>query len=171
MERLFNLDPQLLADAALLAVNVFVLFLVASYLLFDPVKDLLAKRQAKVREDQDTAEKNKKDAIALKAEYDEKLKNIDKEAEMILSEARKKALKTEEKIVAEAKEEAARIIERANNEVELEKKRVADDMKQEMIAIASLMAGKVVAGAIDTTVHDTLIDETIKEMGDDTWLS
>ena len=78
---------------------------------------------------------------------------------------------TAEGIVDEAKMEAARIIEHAKKEAELEKKRVADDMKKEMVAIASCLAGKVVAASIDTTVQDSLIDETIKEMGDKTWLS
>ena len=89
----------------------------------------------------------------------------------VLSDARKKAMKNEAKIVEEAKMEAARIIEHAKKEAELEKKRVADDMKKEMVAIASCLAGKVVAASIDTTVQDSLIDETIKEMGDKTWLS
>ena len=80
-------------------------------------------------------------------------------------------MKQEAKIVAEAKEEAAKIIERANNEIELEKKRALDDMKQEMITIASMMAGKVVAASIDTNIQDSLIDETLKEMGEQTWLS
>ena len=62
-------------------------------------------------------------------------------------------------------------MERANAEAELEKKRVVDEVKQEMVAIASLMAGKVVAGNIDTTMQDSLIDETLKEIGDSTWLS
>ena len=104
-------------------------------------------------------------------EYEQKLKEVDKEAQEILSEARKKAMKNEAKIIAEAKEEAARIIERANVEIELEKKRALDDMKQEMISIASMMAGKVVAASIDTSVQDSLIDETLKEMGEQTWLS
>ena len=47
MERLFDLDLQLLADAALMIIAVFVLFLVASYFLFNPVRELLAKRQEK----------------------------------------------------------------------------------------------------------------------------
>ena len=44
-------------------------------------------------------------------------------------------------------------------------------MKQEMISIASLMAGKVVAASIDTNIQNSLIDETLKEMGESTWLS
>ena len=46
-----------------------------------------------------------------------------------------------------------------------------DDMKQEMIQIASMMAAKVVAANIDTKVQDKLVEETLKEMGESTWLS
>ena len=51
------------------------------------------------------------------------------------------------------------------------KEMFTDDIKKEMISIASLMAGKVVSASIDTTVQNQLIDETLKEMGDKTWLS
>ena len=44
MERLFNLDPQLLFDAVILAISVFVMFTFLSYLLFNPVRDMLKKR-------------------------------------------------------------------------------------------------------------------------------
>ena len=103
--------------------------------------------------------------------YETKLREINKEAEEILGEARRKALANENKIVSEAKEEAARIIERAGVEAELERNKAADEVKREMVVLASLMAGKVVNAAIDTTVQDTLIEETLKEMGESTWLS
>lgn len=171
MDRLFDLDIQLLHDTVLLAISVFVLFLVMSYNLFNPARKLLKGRQDKIRDDIDTARADKEDAAKLKAEYEEKLKNIEKEAEVIMSEARQKALKNENRIVDEAKEEAARVIRRANEEAELEKRRVMDDVKQEMIAVASMMAGKVVAASIDTTVQDALVEETLREMGDTTWQS
>ena len=44
-------------------------------------------------------------------------------------------------------------------------------LMKEMIALASMMAGKVVSASIDTTVQESLIDETLKEMGESTWLS
>ena len=81
----------------------------------------------------------------------------------------KKAKQNEVKIVAEAKEEAARIISRANAEVDLEKKRALDDMKQEMITIASMMAEKVVGDSIDADVQDKLFEDTLQEMGEHTW--
>ncbi len=171
MDRLFTLDAQFLFDCVVLALSMLVLFTALSYLLFNPVRDMLEKRKQRVIDDQETAKREKAQALAFKQEYDLKLKQVDKEAEAILSEARKKAKQNEMKIVAEAKEEAARIIARANAELELEKKRALDDMKQEMIEVAAMMAEKVVAASIDTNVQESLIDETLKEMGEGTWLS
>ena len=88
-----------------------------------------------------------------------------------MSAARQKALKNEARILEEAKEEAARIIARANAQIELEKKKAADDMKREMIVIASMMAQKAVAAKIDLTLQDTLVEQTLKEIGEDTWQS
>ena len=171
MDRLFTLDAQFLFDTVVMALSMLVMFGLLSYFLFNPVRDMLEKRKQRVAEDCEAAKQEKADAVAFKEEYDQKLKQVDKEAEAILSAARKKAMQNEAKIIAEAKEEAARIIARANAEIELEKKRALDDMKQEMITIASMMAEKVVAASIDTNVQESLIDETLKEMGEGTWLS
>ena len=171
MERLFDLDMQLVHDTILLAIAVFFLFLAMSYLLFNPVRKMLEDRKLKIRTELDDAAADKESAAALKAQYEDKLKNIDKEAEAILSEARQKALHNEAKIVEEAKAEAARIIARAGEEALLEKKRVVDEMKQEMIAVAAAMAQKVISANIDISIQNQLVDETIKEMGDSTWLS
>ena len=169
--RLFGLDAQLLMDACITAVAVFVLFLFLSKLLFNPARELLQKRQSKITEDLETAEKAKEDSIQIKKEYEDKLKEVHKEAEGILSDTRKKALLQEKEIVEEAKEEAHRIRVRADKDIELEKNKVKDEVKQEMIAIASAMAGKIVATSISEQQQDALIDETLKEMGDSTWQS
>lgn len=171
MEKLFGLDLQLGHDTILMMLAVLFLFTMMSYLLFNPARKMLQDRQERIKNDIDTAKKDRTDAVALKEEYDAKLKGVEKEAEEILSEARQKALKNEARIIDEAKEEAARIIKRANEEALLEKKRVMDEAKQEMISIASMMAGKVVSASIDTTVQDALVEETLKEIGENTWQS
>ena len=171
MERLFTLDAQLLFDAIVMALSMLLLFTVLSYLLFNPVRDMLEKRKQRIVDDREEAKREKTEAIAYKEEYDKKLKEVDKEVQEILGEARKKAMKNENKIIAEAKAEAARIMERANAEIELEKKHALDDMKQEMVAIATMMAQKVVAASLDAKVQESLIEETLKEMGEQTWQS
>lgn len=171
MERLFGLDAQLLFELVLTAIAVLVLFAALSYILFNPVRDMLKKRQQMVQETKETADKEKSDAILLKAEYEQKLKNAEEEAEEILRQARKRALKNERDILDEAKEEAARIIANAGVQAELEKKKAMDDLKQEVVSIAAMMAGKAVAASMDEDTQNRLIEDTLKEMGDDTWRS
>ncbi len=171
MDRLIGFDPQLLADAVIMGINIFILFFALSYLLFNPVRDVLEKRRKKIAGELEQAAGDQASAAALKAEYEAKIKNVNKEAEDILEAARRKAKARETEMIDEAKAEAARIIQRAYREVELEKKKAVDDMKQEIVNIASLMAEKVVGTTINMKIQDALIEETLKEMGESTWQS
>ena len=168
---IFGLDPQLLVDSAITILAMFFVFLLLSYLLFNPARNLMERRQEGIREQMETAAREKQDAIQFKAEYDEKIKNVQKETDEILSEARKKALKKESVMLEEAREEAAQIVARANREVELEKSKVKDEMKQEIINVATAMAGKIVASSLDESKQSQLLADTLEEMGDETWLS
>ena len=168
---IFGLDPQLLVDSAITILAMFFVFLLLSYLLFNPARNLMEKRQEGIREQMETAAHEKQDAIQFKADYDEKIKNVQKETDEILSEARKKALKKESVMLEEAREEAAQIVARANREVELEKSKVKDEMKQEIINVATAMAGKIVASSLDESKQSQLLADTLEEMGDETWLS
>ena len=169
VNRIFDLDAQLIADVCIMAVAIFTLFFFLSKLLFNPAREFLKKRQEKIQEQLDTAAREKEDAIKFKAEYDGKLKEVNKEAEEILSSTRKQAKKNEAEIINEAKEEAVKIIDRANKEVELEKAKVQDEIKNEMISVAAMMAGKIVKSSIDNDTQNKLFDETLREMGDKTW--
>lgn len=169
LSRLFDLDFQLLADSVLMIIAMFFLFMFASHFLFDPVRNMLRARQDKIRGELEQAAADEKTAQEKKALYEEKLANADKEAEAILADARKRGMDNEARIVAEAKEEAAKIVERARVEAELEKKKLADEVKREMIAVASVMAAKIVQANIDANVQHDLLEETLKEIGDSTW--
>lgn len=169
IDRIFGLDFQLLNDILIELLVIFILFLALSYFLFNPARKLMQARQDKIKDEMDFSAKEKADAIQLKKEYTAKIKEADKEVEGILSDARKKALKQESIIVDEAKVEASRIIERANQEAELEKSKVKDEVKKEIINVASVMAGKIIAEAIDPDKQAQLIDDTLGEMGESTW--
>lgn len=158
-------------DAVLLAIAVFVMFLFLSYMLFNPAREMLKKRQDKVKNDIDSAEKSREDAAKLKEEYENRLREIHKEEDAILSAARQKALENETKIIDQAKAEAANIIERANHQAELEMKKAQDEIKKEIITVASMVAGKAVSEKLDIEIQDSLIDDTLKEIGEKTWQS
>jgi ATP synthase F0, B subunit len=169
LDRLIGFDPQLLADAAIVGVNVLILFAILTYLLFDPVRKVLNDRRERIAvELQDAASKEEK-ANAMKAEYEFKLKDINKEADRILEDARKKAKIKEEEILSNAREEAERITDRANKQIEMEKKKAMDDMKQEMVGLAAIIAQKAITSSMNVDVQASLVDETLKEMGEGIW--
>ena len=170
-DRIFGLDWQLLNDIGVTALSIFVLFLFLSYLLFNPARKFLNKRQEYVSSQLNQAEQDKEAANQAKLAYNAKLKDVNKEAEQILSETRKKALKREAAIVEEAKEEAHRIVVQAGKEAELEKNRVQNEVKQEMVAVAAAMAGKFIEASLDKRKQEELVEEALKEMGDSTWQS
>jgi len=171
MSRIFDLDLQLIADAGLTIVALFFLFIALSYFLFNPARKMLEGRQNKIKSELESAAADMAEARALREEYEGKLKEIDKEAAQILGETRKKALANENQILERARAEANRIMDRAHREAELEKQKAADDVKRQMVELASMMAGKIVAASIDVAAQEALIDETLKEMGENTWLS
>ena len=140
--RIFGLDPQLLADTAITLLAMLVLFILLSYLLFNPARKLIQKRKDFIQSQLDDAAKAQADAKEMKSQYDERLSQVDAEAAELLAEARRKALDREKEIVDQASEEAHQIKVRAEKEVELEKSRVRDEMKQEMVQVATAMAGR-----------------------------
>lgn len=167
--RIFGLDIQLIFDTCITLIAMLALFILLSYLLFNPARNLINKRKEYIEEQLKEAALAKSAANEMKEQYDNKLANVDEESAELLAEARKKAKKRESEIVAEANDEAHRIVTRAEKEVALEKDKVRDEMKQEMVELASLMAGKFVAESMDEATQAKLVDETLKDMGDETW--
>ena len=168
---IFELSQQLVNDLLIQGIAIFILFFFLSSVLFEPVQKVLNNRREKIKQDIESATKDKEDAATLKAEYDEKLKSIDKEREEILAKARKTAQKKEAEIIEEAQAEATRIMNRAKQEIELEKAKVSDDMRKEIVRVATAMAAKIIEQQIDESKQDALIEDTLKEMGGSTWLS
>ena len=168
-QRIFGLDPQLLFQMCFQMLAVFILFLLGSYILLDPVRKILNNRKERVMKDVRDAEQSLLEAEALREEYDSKLKDIHQTAEQILDESRRKALAREEEILEEARKEADRIIENAQREAELEKKRVKDEVKQEIISVSTLLSEKIIGSSVDADKQNALFEQTLREMGEATW--
>lgn len=169
MERLIGFDVQLLHDAAIMGISIFILFFGLSYLLFNPVRDVLKKRREKVLSELEDASTKSKDANELKALYESKLKDINLERDRILEDARKKAKLKEADIIAKAEQEAKIITQRADKEIELEKRKALDELKREIVDMASVMASKALSSSMDMNMQKSIIDEALKGIGESTW--
>lgn len=166
--RLFGLDMQLLFDVCIVFVFIMLLFVIMSNLFFKPVRAFLEQRKAVIEADREAAKDDEDTARKFKAEYEDLLKEANKEAESLVSASFKSALKKQEALISEAKVQALAIIEQADKEAEVEKLRVKDDVKQQMTEIAVDIAHQFVVSK-DPFREAMLLEETLKEMGGEAW--
>lgn len=150
-------------------ITVLALFYVLGKLLFNPVRDILEKRKQEIADEFQRIDDDTKAVATLKTEYEDKLKNINVEADQILAHARKRAIEREDEIVAEAKAEAERLVKRAHLEIEREKEQMQDEVRKEIIEVATVMASKFVAATINEELKSQLVEETLSGMGESTW--
>ena len=132
---------------------------------------MLAARREKIEGQINSAETQLAEANKLKAEYEKKLSEIDKETEAILGEARNRGAQREQEIIAEAKKEAETLKNRAMVDIQREQEKAKDEIKKQIIEVSSLMAGKFVAASIDQNEQNKLVDEVISDLEEVKWLS
>lgn len=148
-------------------INLLILYLFLRKILFKPIKNMIDSRQKEVDDMYSDAEKSKSDAATLKTEYEEKLEKANEESEEILKNAVRRAQLREEEIIKNAGEEAKRALERAREEAELEKKRALNEIKDEVSEMALDIAAAVIEREVSDTEHTALIDDFIRDMGDE----
>ena len=161
---LFNLDAQTFIQILPILVNVVALFVLLTYLLYNPVRNFMARRSERIAAQLDEAEATKAAAHVLKDEYEQKLKDIEQERSAILDEARKLAAERRARELADAKKEAEAIKARAMIEIAAERDRVKDQVEQAIVDISAGMAGKLLGANIDTAAHSRLFDEALAEL-------
>ena len=167
--RVFGVDGQAMRQILAQLVSVGVLAYVLSKLLYKPVRDFMGKRTARVELQLETAEKEVAKANALKAEYEQKVKEIEASRSAILEEARRVAAATKAHALEEAKKEAEKMRERATANMELEVERVRTEMRHQIIDVSALMAAKFMSRSIDQQTQDSLFEETMAELEGGAW--
>jgi F-type H+-transporting ATPase subunit b len=151
--------------AALTLANTVALFLVLKHFLFQPVMKMIADRQKEIDDLYSDAESSKDNALALEAEYKQKLSAATETGERIVKEAVIRGQAREEEIIRQANQEAAAIMDKAAADIAQEKKKAINDAKDEISGIAIAIAEKVVEREICAADQQQLVDDFIKGLG------
>ena len=96
--------------------NLFIQMYLIKRFLFKPINEMLEKRRAAADAEITDAEAAKKEANAIKEEYEQNMQEAKAKANEILESARKTATLQSEKIVKEASEQAAALKNKAEKE-------------------------------------------------------
>ena len=154
-------------DILVSLLNLILLFLVAKYFLYKPVKNILAKRRATIDGDYAAANAAKEAALSEKAAYDEKLLGAKEEAENVIKNAVSVAAAREKEIIAEAKEKADGILRKAESDAILERKKAEDSIKREIVEVSSALTEKLIEREVSNDDHKRFIDSFIEGIGDE----
>lgn len=152
--------------ALFVLLNTTVLYLVLRKFLFVPVMNMIQARQEEIDTMYMEADNAKQGALALEAEYKEKLSQAAVTGERMVKEAMERGHSREEEILRQANEEASAIMAKASADIALEKKKALNDAKDEISDIAMAIAEKVVGRALNGEDHADLVNSFIDQLGE-----
>ena len=147
-------------------VNLFITLFLVKKFLFKPVMNVLKQRQEEIDTIYSDADQAKSDAAEMKAQYADKLSHAREEADTIVRYAVQNAERKGDEIVSQAKDEAVYMKQKAEQEIEQEKRKAFQDVKNELSGIAVDIASKVVSREIDEKDHVQLVEDFIKNVGE-----
>jgi len=146
--------------------NLFIQLFVFKKFFWDKLLNILDQRRKAADQEISDAKAAHAEADAIKAAYEQNMKQAREKADGILLSAQKTATARSEEIIGQAQAAAAQIKAKASSDIEMEKKKAINDAKSEISGLAMAIAGKVVERELNTADQAGLIDRFIDELGD-----
>jgi F-type H+-transporting ATPase subunit b len=151
-----------------LMVWTLILFLLSMVLLwklaFPRISEALDRRQKAIEDSIDAAERTRRDADELLAEYRERLAEARNQAEEIVKRARHAAEVHERDATAEAKARREQLMEQTRREIDAETRRAIDEIRREVADLTVMATEKVTRKVLDEEDQRRLIEEALSEL-------
>lgn len=167
--RVFALDGQTLIGVIIHIANMLVLFFILYKLLYNPVKEILAKRTDLIQGRLKELEIRERKARDLIAEYEAKLLGVENERLEILQAAKEEGREEKKRIITEAEKEAAKIKADVVKSLETEKKLLQRKTKDYVLELSALLAEKTLKDSVDPESLDAQFEESLKALEAASW--
>ncbi|WP_026907713.1 F0F1 ATP synthase subunit B [Paucisalibacillus globulus] len=142
------------------------LFLVGKF-AWGPVMNMMKKREEYVASEIEAAENSRQEAEKAAKEATEQLKQMKLEAQKIIEDAKNAGVKQEQDIIDSARLEADRIKKAAQAEIQNEKEKALQALQDQVASLSVLIASKVIEKELSAQDQEKLINEYIKEVGEE----
>lgn len=147
--------------------NLLLLMLLMKKFLFKPVQNILNKRRQVLEDIFEEANANRESAAQMKAEYTQKMSQAREEADAVVRRAVDEAGRRSDEIITEAQQAAAYVKKKAQADIEQERRSAFDALKGDISGMAVDIAEKMVGREINAQDQQALIDDFLKNAGDD----
>jgi F-type H+-transporting ATPase subunit b len=146
----------------------FVVFGISLYILikavFPRIREALDARRAGIDESIDSAERTRRDADELLAEYRERLKEARAQSEEIVQRARQTAESHEHEARDRGQEILAEAAKRAERDIDAATKRALDDIRREVADLTIMATEKVTRKTLNDSDQRRLVEEALSEL-------
>ncbi|MCC6792675.1 MAG: F0F1 ATP synthase subunit B [Thermomicrobiales bacterium] len=132
-------------------------------LALGPIVAMIDKRQEKIREGMEAAQRMQAEMQATAARNEETLAEARREAQVILTQAREAGEATLARAREEAGKQAEEYLARAESTLRAETEQARLQLRQEVADLAVSAAAKIVRKELDPAAQTRLIEETLSE--------
>lgn len=146
------------------AIGFLAMILILWKFAFNRVMHLLEARREHIEKQLREIREGREENERLRAELENRLKQVEAEAERRMREMLGRAEEERERILAKAREEAAEEFRRAREEIERERRRALVDLKATVSELAVMIAEKIIEISLDEEKHREIIDRIIDQL-------
>src|SRR5829696_8670381 len=144
----------------LFGVSMFILYKVA----FPRIAEALDKRQKAIEESIDTADRTRREADQLLAEYRERLTAARQQADEIVARARKAGEQAEADLIVKGRQRREELLEQARKDIETETRRAIQEIRAEVADLTILATEKVTRKTLTSDDQRRLVEEAVAEL-------
>ena len=137
---------------------------VLSKVAFPRIQEALDKRANAIRESIDEAEKTRKEADEILAEYRARLKEAREQADEIVARARRTAETATAEAAQEGRQKREELLAAARRDIEAETRRSLERIRKEVADLTVLTTEKVTRKTLDPDDQKRLIEEALGEV-------
>ena len=141
-----------------------VLLLLLRKLAFPRIAENLDKRQQAIEESIDTAERTKREADELLAEYRQRLSDARQQADDIVARARKAAEVNERDSLEQARKTREDLMAQTRRDIEAETRRAIQEIRSEVADLTVLATEKVTRKSLNEDDQRRLVEEALSEL-------
>ncbi|MDB5085208.1 MAG: atpF [Bacilli bacterium] len=143
-----------------------ILFLFLRAKAFKPIMKAMQNRSNHIEGQINDAEKLRSDAEQLVKQHQEMIDQSKKEASALLDTARRTGEQQAIAAVEAAREEVKRIKAEAVSDIAREKALALNDLRAQIGSMSVAIAEKILAREINANTHEVLLDQAVREMGE-----
>jgi F-type H+-transporting ATPase subunit b len=131
---------------------------------FPRIAEALDRRQHAIEESIDAADRTRKEAEEILAEYRERLAEARGQADEIVARARKTGEAAETEIVTDARSKREELMEQTRRDIEAETRRAIQAIRAEVADLTVLATEKVARKSLTSDDQRRLVDEALSEL-------